>query len=66
MQAKISIKVVKVVKAGDLAMVYNDWSMSAHPLDGQLTDASGRAIEVVRRQPDGTWLFILDDPFARA
>jgi ketosteroid isomerase-like protein len=46
-------------------MVYNDWRMSARRPDGQLVEASGKAIEVVRRQPDGTWRFILDDPFAR-
>jgi ketosteroid isomerase-like protein len=23
---------------------------------------SGRAIEVARRQPDGTWLYVVDDP----
>jgi uncharacterized protein (TIGR02246 family) len=66
MQAKISIEVVKVIEAGeDLAMVYNDWNMSANGPDGQPIQAAGKAIEVVRRQPDGTWLFALDDPFAR-
>jgi ketosteroid isomerase-like protein len=57
---------VKVVQSGDdLAMVYNDWHMSAKRPDGQPVEASGKAIEVVRRQPDGTWRFILDDPYAR-
>jgi uncharacterized protein (TIGR02246 family) len=66
MQAKMSTEIVKVVQSGDdLAMVYNDWRMSARRPDGQLVEASGKAIEVVRRQPDGTWRFILDDPFAR-
>jgi len=66
MQARMSTEIVKVVQSGeDLAMVYNDWSMSAKRPDGQPVEASGKAIEVVRRQPDGTWRFILDDPFAR-
>jgi uncharacterized protein (TIGR02246 family) len=66
MQAKMSTQIVKVVQSGDdLAMVYNDWHMSAKRPDGQPVEASGKAIEVVRRQPDGTWRFILDDPFAR-
>jgi ketosteroid isomerase-like protein len=64
MQAKTEI--VKVVRSGeDLAMVYNDWRMSGTRPDGQPAEAAGKAIEVVRRQPDGTWRFILDDPFAR-
>jgi len=66
MQAKMSTEIVKVVQAGeDLALVYNDWRMSARGPDGHPIEAAGKAIEVVRRQPDGTWRFILDDPFAR-
>jgi uncharacterized protein (TIGR02246 family) len=66
MQPKISLKVVRVVKAReDIAMVYNDWKMSAHRQDGQLMELAGKAIEVVCRQPDGTWRFLLDDPFGR-
>ena len=66
MHARMSTEIVKVVQSGDdLAMVYNDWHMSAKRPDGQPVEASGKAIEVVRRQPDGTWRFILDDPYAR-
>jgi uncharacterized protein (TIGR02246 family) len=66
MQARMSTETVKVVRAGDeLALVYNDWRMSAKGADGQPAEAAGKAIEVVRRQADGTWRFILDDPFAR-
>jgi uncharacterized protein (TIGR02246 family) len=66
MRAKMSTEIVKVVQSGeDLAMVYNDWHMSARRPDGQPVEVSGKAIEVVRRQPDGTWRFILDDPYAR-
>jgi ketosteroid isomerase-like protein len=46
-------------------MVYNDWQMSAKRPDGRPVEAAGKALEVVRRQPDGTWRFILDDPYAR-
>jgi len=66
MQAQMSTEIVKVVQAGgDFAMVYNDWRMSAKGPDGRPIETAGKAIEVVRRQLDGTWRFILDDPFAR-
>ena len=66
MHARMSTEIVKVVQSGeDLAMVYNDWHMSAKRADGQPVEVRGKAIEVVRRQPDGTWRFILDDPYAR-
>lgn len=47
------------------AIVYNDWTLTAAGPDGQAIEQSGRAVEVMRRQPDGTWRFAFDDPFAR-
>jgi uncharacterized protein (TIGR02246 family) len=52
-------------KADDLAVIYNDWTLTAVGTDGAQVEQSGRAIEIVRRQPDGTWRFIYDDPFGR-
>lgn len=58
--------VTRVVLAGDdLASVYNDWIMQAKAPDGTPITRSGKAIELVRRQADGAWLFAIDDPFAR-
>jgi uncharacterized protein (TIGR02246 family) len=66
MKPRIEIAVVKVVPAGDgLAMVYNDWRLTAKGPDGGPVTRAGRALEVVRRQPDGTWRVAADDPFAR-
>ncbi len=66
MRPRLRNDVVRVVKAGeDLALLYNDWTMSATGRDGLLRERSGKAIEVVRRQADGTWLFVIDDPYAR-
>jgi len=33
--------------------------------DGAIIEQRGKAVEVVRRQADGTWRFAIDDPFAR-
>jgi len=61
MKPELQCNVVKVVPAGgDLAVLYNDWSMTA---GGQT--ATGKAIELMRRQPDGMWRFALDAPFGR-
>jgi uncharacterized protein (TIGR02246 family) len=66
MGARLTLDAVRVVRAGeDLAMVYNDWRMVAKGPAGVPIEAAGKAVEVVRRQPDGTWRFALDDPFAR-
>ena len=66
MRPRIRMHVAKTVSAGaDLAMLYNEWSMSIPGPDGQTVEMSGKALEVVRRQADGTWRFVIDDPFAR-
>jgi uncharacterized protein (TIGR02246 family) len=66
MKPAFSLRVVKVVETGDdLALVYNDWSLVMARLDGTRIETSGKAVEVVRRQPDGSWRFVIDDPFAR-
>jgi uncharacterized protein (TIGR02246 family) len=63
---EIDMNVVRVVALNGIALVYNDWKSKAVSEDGQVRESSGRAIEVVRRQPDGRWLFAIDDPFGRS
>jgi uncharacterized protein (TIGR02246 family) len=53
-------RVVKAVVAGDTAVLYTDWQGTA---DGG--EERSRAIEVLRRQPDGTWLLVVGDPNGR-
>ena len=65
-RAALRNDVVRVVEAGeDLALLYNDWRMSARGRNGNPIETTGKAIEVVHRQPDGTWRFAIDDPYAR-
>ena len=53
MKPDFSITVDKVITSGDIALLHNTWSRSNPNL-------SGRALEVAHRQPDGTWLYIID------
>jgi uncharacterized protein (TIGR02246 family) len=66
MKPKFRMNVGRIVKAGDdIAVLYNDWTLSATGPDGvQFTD-QGKATEIVRRQRNGTWRFVVDDPRAR-
>ena len=57
-------ELMNVVQAGDLALVRSDWSLVGTGPGGCLVDLSGRGVEVVRRQPDGTWLFAIDNPYS--
>jgi len=65
-QLRLQTNVTKIIRVGeDLAVLYNEWSGSMIGPDGQRTAQAGKATEVVRRQADGTWRFIVDDPWAR-
>ena len=54
----LHMKPTKVLTSGDIAVIYNSWRMTA-PSEG-----SAVAVEVARRQDDGTWLFVIDDSLA--
>ncbi len=56
MKPDLNVEVEKVILAGDIALVYSRWSMS------KPDPASGRTVGVARRQSDGTWRFVIDDP----
>jgi uncharacterized protein (TIGR02246 family) len=46
----------------NLALVRGTWSAIAKGPDGKPTLITGKNAEVVRRQPDGTWRFVIDHP----
>jgi uncharacterized protein (TIGR02246 family) len=63
----LTVSVARVIEGGDdLAVIYDDWSLTAERADGTSLQSTGQAIEVVRRQQDGTWRFIVDDPRGRS
>lgn len=47
-----------VIEAGDIALLRNTWTWS----NGD-AEMSAHTAEVVRRQPDGSWLYAIDHPF---
>jgi len=53
----------KVLRAGDIAIVYGTWTMQGAGPDGNAIELSGRYTDVVRRQEDGRWLFVIDNPW---
>jgi uncharacterized protein (TIGR02246 family) len=58
----ISAETVEVLTAGDVALVVNEWSMTGTTSDGEDVRDGGRSTDVVRRQPDGRWLVVVDKP----
>jgi len=55
----IEVTVRHVLEAGDTALLVVDWEISEAGLSGTATD-------VARRQPDGTWRCVIDNPHGGA
>lgn len=66
MKPTIDMGLATVIPMGeDLALVHHDWQAMVDAPGGARIEVSGKATEIVRRQADGGWRFILDDPFMR-
>jgi uncharacterized protein (TIGR02246 family) len=55
--------VQRVLEAGDIALVANAWTLSGTSRDGSPVHREGRSADVLRRQADGRWLILIDDPW---
>ncbi len=58
----LTINPERTVVAGDTALVIGNWTLTGRDADGNDIDIGGRYADVVRRQPDGSWLFVIDNP----
>lgn len=47
------------VELGDLALVTAEWEITDTVIAPRM---NGRSSEVLRRQPDGTWAYLIDQP----
>ncbi len=57
------VTTTKVFEAGDVALTCSDWAATATDPAGSAFTMAGRGTEVARRQPDGTWLLVIDNPW---
>jgi ketosteroid isomerase-like protein len=62
MGPNLTIDAEKTLLSGDTAMVIGHWTVKGRDADGNDIDAAGRYADIVRRQPDGSWLFVIDNP----
>jgi ketosteroid isomerase-like protein len=53
------------VSVGDIAQLYTDFEGTTVDSSGNTVPVHSKAIEVLRRQPDGGWKLIMGDPNGR-
>jgi ketosteroid isomerase-like protein len=63
MGGKLEAKVKRVLQASDLALLITEWSINGTESDGKPINLTGRGTVVLRRQSDGTWLMVIENPW---
>jgi uncharacterized protein (TIGR02246 family) len=62
-KGKLDLKLTRVLEGGDLALVISVWSFVGTGPDGQPLELAAKSADVLRRQQDGTWRFVIDNPW---
>ena len=66
MEPTFNLEVRKVLQTGDLALSFADWTLSGTGPEGEAIEMAAQTSDVLRRQADGTWCFVIDNPFGSA
>lgn len=62
---RLQSRVVKAIAVGNVAQLYTDFDGTTLDGSGKTVEVHYKAIEVLRRQPEGHWKLIVGDPNGR-
>ena len=63
LKATFDVQTESILQTSDIALVRSTWKLIGTAPDGQRVEMANRSIEVVRKQNDGTWKYVIDNPF---
>ena len=63
MNGTLDLEVTRVLEVDDLALVVGVWSFDGTGPDGDPVRLSAKNADVLRRQTDGSWRFVIDNPW---
>jgi uncharacterized protein (TIGR02246 family) len=66
LQGELDLRVTRVLEVDDLALVVGTWSFEGTGPDGEPVRLGADNADVLRRQADGTWRFVIDNPWGTA
>jgi uncharacterized protein (TIGR02246 family) len=63
LNGRLDLEVTRVLEVDDLALVIGVWSFDGTAPDGEMVRLEAKNADVLRRQADGTWRFVIDNPW---
>jgi ketosteroid isomerase-like protein len=60
----LKVQALQIVEAGNTAIILGDYTMDYTNANGKIISVEGKFGDMVRQQRDGSWLYLLDNPFA--
>ena len=66
LKGRMELKIDKIFRTADVALIFSSWSLKGTGPDGKPLEMTGQTSDVVRRQTDGTWRFVIDNPLGAA
>ena len=63
LKPRLTIQPAHVTQAGDTVLMRSKWTLDGTGPDGQPIQMGGEATDVARRQADGTWRHVIDNPW---
>ncbi len=66
MRPTFNIEGRKVLQTGDIALSFADWTLAGTAPNGEPIEMAAQTSDVLRRQPDGSWRFVIDNPWGSA
>jgi uncharacterized protein (TIGR02246 family) len=63
MKTIITTEHYKIIQSGDVVLYSSTWHATGTAPDGSAVKMAGSSSDVLRRQTDGRWLIVIDNPF---